>query len=89
MLHWELAPTNAGVLAKNGVRFALTSHGLDKGANFMANVRKAIKNGLTEKDALKALTSQLLLVFLGMGNQIGSLKKGSHANFLITNGNLF
>lgn len=88
MLHWELAPTNAGVLAKNGVRFALTSDGLAKGANFMANVRKAIKMGLSEKDALKALTSTPASI-LGMSNQIGSLKKGSHANFLITNGNLF
>ena len=88
MLHWELAPTNAGVLAKNGVRFALTSHGLDKGANFLANVRKAIKNGLTEKDALKALTTTPASI-LGMSGQIGNLKTGSHANFLITNGNLF
>ena len=88
MLHWELAPTNTAILAKNGVPFALTADGLGKKDNFMANVRKAIKNGLSEKDALKALTTTPARL-LGMSNQIGSLKKGSHANFLITNGNLF
>jgi len=88
MLHWELAPTNTAVLAKNGVTFALTADGLSKKDNFLANVRKAIKNGLTEKTALKALTTTPASL-LGMSNQIGNLKKGSHANFLITNGNLF
>ena len=56
MLHWELAPTNAGVLEKNGVNFALTADGLKKKSAFKAGVRKAIKNGLSEKMALKALT---------------------------------
>ena len=88
MLHWELAPTNAGVLATNSVPFALTTDGLKKKSSFMANVRKAITNGLTEKAALKALTTTPAQI-LGMSNQIGNLKKGSHASFIITNGNLF
>jgi len=88
MLHWELAPTNAGVLAKNGVTFAFTTDGLKKKSSFMANVRKAIKNGLDESAALKALTTTPAAM-LGMSNQIGSLKTGNHANFIITNGNLF
>ena len=88
MLHWELAPTNAGILAKNNIKFALTADGLAKKSIFMENVRKAIKNGLTEKAALKALTTTPAQI-LGMSNQIGSLKKGNLANLLITNGNLF
>ncbi len=88
MLHWELAPTNASVLAKNGVTFALTTDGLKKKSSFMANVRKAIEHGLDESAALKALTSTPAQI-LGMSNQIGSLKKGNLANFLITNGNIF
>ncbi|MEM1121209.1 MAG: amidohydrolase family protein, partial [Bacteroidota bacterium] len=88
MLHWELAPTNPSVLAKNNINFALTSDGLKKKTDFMANVRKAIKHGLTEKAALKALTTTPAQL-LGMNEQIGSIKKGAHANFIVTNGQLF
>ena len=88
MLHWELAPTNTAVLAKNGVPFALTADGLKKKSSFLTNVRKAIENGLTEKAALKALTTTPANL-LGLSNQIGSLRNGHLANFLITNGKLF
>jgi len=88
MLHWELAPTNPGVLASNGINFALTSDGLEKKTDFMKNVRKAIKHGLSEKAALKALTTTPARI-LGMSGQVGSLKTGAHANFIITSGNLF
>lgn len=86
--HWELAPTNLATLEKNGVAFAITTSGLRKTSDFLPNVRKAIENGLTETAALKALTttpSQLLNV----ADQVGSLKKGLLANFIVTSGKLF
>lgn len=88
MKHWELAPTNLGALEKNGVTFAITASGLTKKSDFTANVRKAIDNGLSEAAALKALTTtpaQLLKV----DDQVGALKKGLLANFIITSGKLF
>lgn len=88
MKHWELAPTNLGVLEKNGVTFAITTSGLAKKSDFLTNIRKAIEHGLTETAALKALTTtpaQLLKV----DDQVGSLKKGLLANFIITSGKLF
>jgi imidazolonepropionase-like amidohydrolase len=88
MKHWELAPTNAGTLEKEGVNFVITSNGLKKVSDLLPNVRKAIENGLSETTALKALTTtpaQLLKV----DNQVGSLKKGMLANFIITSGKLF
>ncbi|MBN8578354.1 MAG: amidohydrolase family protein [Cytophagales bacterium] len=88
MKHWELAPTNLATLEKNGVTFAITTNTLRKTSDFLANVRKAIENGLTEAGALKALTTtpaQLLKV----DDQVGSLKKGLLANFIITSGKLF
>ncbi|MEM6321006.1 MAG: amidohydrolase family protein [Bacteroidota bacterium] len=88
MLHWELAPTNPAVLTKNGVNFALTTHGLKKKTDFLKNIRKAIKNGLSEKVALAALTTRPAEL-LGMSNQIGALKKGNLANFIVTDGPLF
>lgn len=88
MKHWELAPTNLGTLEKNGINFAITTSGLKKTSDFLPNLRKAIENGLTETAALKALTTtpaQLLKV----DDQVGSLKKGMLANFIVTSGKLF
>jgi imidazolonepropionase-like amidohydrolase len=88
MKHWELAPTNAGVLSKNLVEFALTTADLKSTKVFWGNLRKAIKHGLSEQDALKALTSTPAKI-IGMSKEIGSLEKGKIANFIITSGNLF
>ncbi len=88
MKHWELAPANLATLEKNGINFSITTSGLKKTSDFLPNVRKAIANGLTESTALKALTTtpaQLLKI----DNQVGSLKKGMLANFIITSGKLF
>jgi len=88
MKHWELAPTNPARFATAGIPFALTTADLKKKDDFMANVRKAIEHGLSEQDALKALT------FVPAGltnslNELGTLEKGKLANFIITNGNIF
>ncbi len=88
MKHWELAPANPGTLEKNGVNFALTASGLKKPGDFIPNVRKAIENGLSEGTALKALTTTPAKL-LNVDNQVGSLKKGMVANFIITSGKLF
>ncbi len=86
--HWELAPSNAGRLEKAGINFALTSFGLKERKDFMAALRKAIDNGLSEAQALKALT-QTPAEMLGISAQIGTLEQGKIANFIITSGNVF
>ena len=88
MKHWEMAPANAGILSKAGINFALTSSNLKSRADFMANLRKAIENGLDEKTALAALTSTPASM-MKVDNLVGSLKTGMLANFLITSDNLF
>jgi hypothetical protein len=88
MKHWELAPSNPAAISKAGIPFSLTTGGLKDKKEFWANVRKAIGYGLPEKEALKALTltpAQLIKA----DHQIGSLKKGMLANFIITSDNLF
>ena len=88
MKHWELAPTNAGQLAAQGIPFAITADGLTSMDDFWKNLRKAVQHGLSEEDALKALTytpAQLVRA----DDQLGSLQPGYVANFLITSGNLF
>jgi imidazolonepropionase-like amidohydrolase len=86
--HWELAPSNAGRLEKAGINFALTSFGLKERKDFIAAIRKAIDNGLSETQALKALT-QIPAEMLGVSAQIGTLEQGKIANFIITSGNVF
>ncbi len=88
MKHWELAPSNPARLAKAGINFALTSNGLRNLGSFHANVRKAIAQGLTEEQALKALT-ETPAKMAGADAQLGSLEKGKLANFFITNGPVF
>ncbi len=86
--HWEMAPANAGILAKAGVPFALTTWGLKDKKDFWPNLRKAIEYGLSEQDALAALTTVPAQLFKVEGT-VGTLRSGALASFLITSGNLF
>lgn len=88
MKDWELAPTNPGVMEKAGIRFALTSFGVDNPRDFWANIRTAINNGLSEKQALRSLT-QIPAEMLGIAGQTGTLGQGKLANFIITSDSLF
>ncbi len=87
LLHWELAPTNAKALKDAGVDFAFTLNGLKKESEFWPAVRKMIENGLDSVTALEALTTAPAKI-LGL-KEVGSLKQGNLANFLITSDGLF
>ena len=86
--YWSQAPANLSILEKNGINFTITSSDLKNKRDFLENIRKAIKFGLTEKKALEALTI-IPAKSINLGNQIGKLDKGYLANFLITSGPLF
>ena len=86
--HWELAPTNAAAFEKEGVNFCLTSADLTNVADFTANLRKAIENGLSESKALEALT-KTPATLVGSFDKVGSLDAGKIANFIITSGPVF
>lgn len=86
--HWELAPTNPGALEQAGIPFALTASGLENVREFWPNVRKAIQHGLSETEALKALT-ETPARFLGVAEELGTLQEGKLANFIITSDSLF
>lgn len=88
MKHWELAPSNAARLAKAGIPFVFTAAGLDKVEDLRAQVRKAIEAGLSSQEALKALTYRPAQL-LGVENELGVLKPGAWANFLIASGEVF
>lgn len=86
--HWELAPTNPGALAKAGIPFALTADGLKDKAQFWPNLRKAVQHGLSEADALKALTATPARL-LRAADRVGALKPGLDASFFITTAPVF
>ena len=88
MMHWELAPTNPGRLVNAGFNIAMTTNGLKKKDMFMAMIRKAIENGLSEEDALRALTISPAKM-IGADKWVGTLESGKLANFIITSGNIF
>ncbi len=87
LLHWELAPSNPAVLAKANIDFAITMQH-SKTKSFMTNIRKAIKNGLSETNALKALIHTPAKIS-GVSDQLGTLKSGMIANFFISSDNIF
>lgn len=86
--HWELAPTNPAYLEKNNVNFCFTSYDLKDKSSFLPNIRKAVKHGLSEKMALRAITANPALL-INAYTKVGALKPGFMANFIITNKSIF
>jgi len=82
--HWYLAPGNPARLAEKGVNISLTTYGLSKTEDFLANVRKAIEKGLSRDAALAALTVNPARM-LGIERKFGSLATGMSASFFISN----
>jgi imidazolonepropionase-like amidohydrolase len=85
---WNQAPTNLKVLSDNNVVFALTTDKLKKTEDFRINLLKAIKYGFDKTKALEALTT-IPASIIGKSDEIGSLKTGSYADFIITSGEIF
>ncbi|RZM26782.1 MAG: amidohydrolase, partial [Pedobacter sp.] len=85
---WEFAPANAGALEKAGIKFSLTAFGLENVKDFWPNIRKAIRYGLTQKQALMAIT-EIPAAMIGIADKVGSIEKGKLANFIITSDSLF
>ena len=88
MRRWNQAPANPAMIEASGIPFALTTADLKSPSSFLKNVQKAITYGLSKNKALEALTTVPAKI-LGMSNDIGALKKGAYANFIVTNGTLF
>ncbi len=82
------AQQTAGKLARAGVRFAFQSGSLTNISDLFANANRAIENGLSATDALRAFTIWPATIF-GVENQLGSIETGKIANLTITRGDLF
>ncbi len=86
--HYEMAPSNLSRLSSAGLTFSITSSDLKQRSSFLANLRKAVKYGLPENEALKALTATPAGM-TGASDLIGAIKKSMIANLLITSGDIF
>lgn len=85
MKHWEMAPKNAAILDHLSVEIAFTAHG---SKNFLEEWRQTVEAGLPKEVALRALTitpAKLARV----DQEIGSLKAGKWANFIVCSGDIF
>ncbi|MHC5114328.1 MAG: amidohydrolase family protein [Planctomycetota bacterium] len=88
MVFWEQAATNPRRLVAAGVPIALTTHRLEKRDAFPGEVREAIRNGLSEDDALAALTTGPAKM-LGLEHVLGTIEPGKAANLVVVEGELF
>jgi hypothetical protein len=83
----QLAPATPAALARAGATFALVS-GSGKAADFLPGIRKAIENGLSAEDALRATTLAPARIF-GVDRQLGSLDRGKIANVILADRPVF
>ena len=68
--------------------FAFESAGLTDPKDFVKNAAKAIKAGLAEEAAIRALTIDAATI-AGVGDRLGSIEKGKTANLVVADGSLF
>ncbi|KFZ36079.1 amidohydrolase [Shewanella mangrovi] len=85
--HWERAPANAAVLASHKIPFSLTQHGIETNA-FWPRLKLAITAGLTEQQALAALTTEAATA-AGIEDIAGKIAPGYMADLVVTKGNVF
>ena len=82
------AQKTAGRLASARVKFAFQSGALANTTDFYPNILRAIENGLSREDALRALTISAAEI-LGVNDRLGSIETGKIANLTVTRGELF
>ncbi len=82
---WKDGVAGAAVLHKAGVPFAFTTRGTRGHAEFWANVRKAMENGLPKSAAVEAVTTAPSKLF-GVERQVGTIVPGQIANLTILSG---
>lgn len=82
------APKVPAALEKAGVTFAFSSDGLSQPRDFVRNVGRAVREGLSEEAAIRALTINAARI-AGAADRLGSLERGKIANLVVTEGSLF
>jgi imidazolonepropionase-like amidohydrolase len=84
----DKAPSTPAVLAKAGVKFAFYTDNLATPREVLRAVKRALDAGLSQQDALRALTLTPAEIF-GVADRLGSVEKGKIANLVVVKGDLF
>ncbi|MBM3458822.1 MAG: amidohydrolase family protein, partial [Armatimonadetes bacterium] len=84
---YDLPYATPGILAKAGVRFAISPGSTQFSRTLAFEAGTAAGNGLSEADALKAITLWPAQI-LGLDTQLGSLEVGKMANLVVTEGDV-
>lgn len=82
------APKVPAALQKAGITFAFSGTGLREPGDFVRNVGRTVRAGLSPEAALRALTFDAAKI-AGAEGRVGSIEKGKIANLTITDGDLF
>ena len=82
---WDWAAENAALLRKQGLNIALTTYALADRKSFRKNLRTAVDRGLSEDDALAALTIAPAR-FCGVDKWLGTIEAGKLANLTVVEG---
>ena len=82
---WDWAPENPAVLHQQGLEIALTTFGLSDKKEFRKNLRLAIDRGLSETNALAALTT-IPAKLCGVDKLLGTIEAGKAANLTVVDG---
>jgi len=85
---WDRAATTPAALAAAGVKFAFYSGGLKSAAEMLGAARKAVAQGLSEADAIRAFTLSPAEIF-GVDDRMGSIEAGKIANLVVASGSLW
>ena len=79
---WDWAPENPALLARSGLTIALTTHALPDRKAFRTQLRAAMDRGLSETDALAALTTAPAAL-CGLADRLGTLEAGKLAHLTV------
>ena len=82
---WDWAAESAALLRAQGLEVALTTHALADRKVFRKNLRLALDRGLSEADALAALTT-IPAKLCGVADRLGTIEKGKIANLTVVEG---
>ncbi|MCA9289506.1 MAG: amidohydrolase family protein [Phycisphaerales bacterium] len=88
LMSWEQSPTNPRRLIDAGATVATTTHRLRSRADFLPNLRAAVKHGLSEADALASITTTPAAM-LGLDAVLGTIAPGKAANLVVVEGSIF
>ncbi len=88
MKEWELADENMLYLTEHTIPFAITSQGIKKPEDFYVNIRRSVAKGMDHRKIVQALSLQPAK-WLKVEDQLGSLRNGAQASFLIFSDTIF